>query len=179
MKNLNVAKWLSLIAGILLIITGFILFINPIETTLALVQTISIIFILMGIVKVIRFFTDEIFKSGMFLIGGILDVILGVMMIYNRPASTVAFIWLIGFWQLFQGVNELVLSIDIKRLGFKRWWLGIIAGIIGIIFGFMLINDLMLSTIYISVSLGVSMFMFGATFISTFFSISDRQKGKY
>ena len=176
MGNLNLSKWLSLIIGILLIITGFILFVNPIETTLALVQVISILLIIMGIVRIVRFFSNEIFKSGMFLIGGILDIVLGIIMIYNRPATTIAFLWLIGFWQIFHGINELVLSIDIKQLGFKRWWLGILAGIIGIIFGFMLINNLMLSTVYVSVSIGISMFMFGVTFISTFFSISDKQK---
>lgn len=176
MKNLNLAKWLSLLLAILFIVTGVVFLFNPIETTLAVVNTLAMIVILIGILKVVRFFSDEFFSTGVFLVGGILDIILGALMLYSQPVSVKTFTIIIGFWELFHGINELAVSIDLKKFKVKGWWLGILAGILGIVFGFMLINDIFLSSVYITITIAIYMFIMGITFISTFLSIRDFQK---
>ena len=137
-----------------------------------MVNVIAIFLIAIGVLRVIRYFTDDMFKTGIFLVGGILDIILGIIVISNQPVSVAAFTTFIGFWQLFSGVSEIVISIDLKRFEMPRWWLGLIAGAFGIILGYMLIQDTVLSSIYISLLVGIYMIVFGVTFISTFFGLS-------
>lgn len=171
MESIKKARWISLIIGILLIVNGIIFMANPIETVIALVTVIAISLIAIGVLRVIRYFTDNMFKSGIFLVGGVLDIILGIMIIANQPMSIAPFTIFIGFWELFSGVVEIAVSIDLKQMNIPRWWLGVIAGIFGIILGFMLIRNMAFSSVYISFLVGIYMIVFGGTFISTFFSL--------
>ncbi len=168
MNSLKQAKWISLLMGILLIINGFIFFTRPLDSLISLVNILSIILIAVGVLRIIRYFTDKIFKTGSFLIGGILDILLGILIIINQPFSIIAFTTFLGFWQIVSGVSEIAISIDLKRFNFPRWWLGLILGILGIIIGFMFINNPASPSIYI----GVYLIFYGITFISTFFGIS-------
>lgn len=172
MNSLKNAKWISLMIGVLLILSGVIFFSRPIESLLSLVNIISFIFIMVGVLRIIRYFTDRIFKSGAFLVGGILDILLGILIIYNQPFSIIAFTTFLGFWQIVSGVSEIAISIDLKKFNLPRWWLGIISGILGIIIGFIFINNPASSSIYISFYLLV----YGITFISTFFTLSNLTK---
>lgn len=172
MDSVKRARWISLIIGILLIINGIIFIANPIESVITLVNVIAVSLIAIGVLRVIRYFTNDMFKSGVFLVGGILDVILGILIVSNQSVSVVTFTTFIGFWQLFSGVSEIVVSIDVKRLGLPRWWLGLISGILGIILGFMLIRNLVFTSVYISMVVGIYMLVFGITFISTFFGLN-------
>lgn len=169
MNSLKNAKWISLLIGILLIISGIIFFSRPIASLMSLVNILSIILIIIGVLRIIRYFTDRMFKSGAFLVGGILDILLGILIMYNQPFSVVAFTTFLGFWQIISGVSEIAISIDLKKFNLPRWWLGIISGILGIIIGFMFINNPASSSIYIAVYL----IFYGITFISTFFTLSN------
>lgn len=171
MASVKRARWISLIIGILLIVNGVIFIANPIESVITLVNVIAIFLMMVGILRIIRYFTDDMFKSGVFLVGGVLDIILGIIIISNQPVSVAAFTTFIGFWQLFSGVSEIAISIDLKRFNMPRWWLGILTGIFGIILGFMLIKDTVFSSVYISLLVGIYMIAFGITFISTFFGL--------
>ena len=80
-RSLNITRWISLSLGILLIILGFMFFSNPMESLITLSIWIALMFILTGILRTIRYFTDDMFHTGAFLITSILDILLGVLMI--------------------------------------------------------------------------------------------------
>lgn len=172
MKGINVARWLSLIVGILLVISGVVHLLNPIESTIALIQLFSMILITIGVLRIIRYFSSDIFRTGAFLIGGGLDIVLGIIMFKNLETSALAFTSLIGFWVLFNGIIEIAAAIDFKHLEVKRWWLTLITGILGIVFGFLLINSQLLSAIYLTSLVAMYLFISGISFISTFFALS-------
>ncbi len=178
MRKANVARWLSLIIGILFIISGIINFLNPVLTTVSLVQFIAIMLMATGLLRVIRFFSNDLFRVGSFLMAGILDLILGFLMIKNMTVSVLTFTVLVGFWVLGNGIAEIASSIDLKMIGLSRWWLGLISGIIGVVFGFFLITNQGLSTIYISTMFSVFVIILGVNFISTFMALT-KLKRKY
>lgn len=178
MRKANVARWLSLIIGILFIISGIINFLNPVLTTVSLVQFIAIMLMATGLLRVIRFFSNDLFRVGSFLMAGILDLILGFLMIKNMTISVLTFTVLVGFWVLGNGIAEIASSIDLKMIGLSRWWLGLISGIIGVVFGFFLITNQGLSTIYISTMFSVFVIILGVNFISTFMALT-KLKRKY
>lgn len=172
-KRLNMRKWISLIMGILLILGSFMYMRDPMGATMSLVIAIGIIFIAMGVLKFIRYWTDELFRKAGYLIAGIIDFIFGFIIIYNKVESFIAFTSLIAFWVLFKGVINIANSFDLKRYGVKNWWLHLISGIIGVIAGFLLINNLTLSITYITIFISVSMFFNGILSIIGFFTIDD------
>lgn len=172
MRGISFTRWLSLFIGILLIIGGGLHLFNPIEGTIAVVKLFSIILILIGIIRIIRYFSSYVFKTGSFLIGGILDIVLGTIMYRNLETSALAFGILIGFWILFNGIIEIAAAIDFKKLDIKRWWLALITGIIGVVFGFLLINNPLFSAIYLNTIIALYLFISGISFISTFFVLS-------
>lgn len=172
MRGLNVAKWISLIVGILLIIGSVLNVLDPISANFSLVKTLSFLLIGIGILRVVRYFSDSIFNSGAFLVGGILDIILGVIMLNNLQVSVLAVQHLVSFWILFNGIAEIAVSIDLRKVGLKRWWTALLSGILGIVLGYLLITTDGLSTLYVSMMVSIYMFTLGLTFISTFFAIS-------
>lgn len=172
MDRIDKVKWLSLISGVLLIITGILHIKYPIESTLGIVTMISALFIVLGFMRVIRYFNGGIFSTGSFLVGGILDIILGIIMIKNKPVTALAFTMLIGFWVLVSGISQIAASIDFKKIGMDYWWVDLLSGILGVILGMMLIGDFGLSALYINMMISIYMFIFGIGFIITFFNLN-------
>lgn len=176
MTNLSIARWLSLILGILMIISSVINILNPIESTVAFVRVFSIILVGMGILRLIRYFSSNFFRTGSFLIGAILDIGLGIIMYLNLETSILAFVSLIGFWVLFNAMVEIAIAIDLKQINFKRWWLSLLAGIIGLAFGILLIGNLGLAAIYFVSMISAYLLINGITFISLFFGLKDKRE---
>ena len=166
-EGLKKARWISLIIGILLIITGVIFFTNPVGSLISLAYLIACMFIATGILRVIRYFTGSIFRSGSFLILSILDILLGIAMLYTQPFTAITLAMFLGFWEMFTGVSEIAISIDLKQIEMPRWWLGILSGILGIILGVMIIKTPALSSLFIA----IYAIIYGLTFVSTFFAL--------
>ncbi|HLR20482.1 MAG TPA: DUF308 domain-containing protein [Tissierellaceae bacterium] len=171
-KSLNTARWISLFLGILLFALGFMFFANPKESLITLSTWIAFIFILAGVLRIIRYFTDGVFHTGSFLITSILDIVLGILMIASNPSTALALGTLISFWITFSSIAEIAISIDLKKVGVSTWWIGLLTGILGIILGISMIRDPLLSSIYI----GSYIVLYGVTFITTFFGITSITK---
>ena len=106
MQRLNRVRWLSLVAGILLIALSIINMLNPVEFTVSLVTFFAASLIVLGVIRIIRYFSWTVFSTGSFLIGGILDVLLGVLMLKNKLASVQVLLILVGFWVLTNAICE-------------------------------------------------------------------------
>lgn len=177
MKNaVSVAKWSSLLIGILALILGFVSIFNPLETSVTLVYVIGFLFILAGIVTIVRYFQTSWFRSGAFMVGGVLSILMGIIMLRHTTASTIALTYLIGFWVLVQGIIDIATSFDLKKFGLSTWWLTLISGILGIIFGIMLLGNFGLAVIYVTVLISIYFFAAGISLITMFFSLSNLQK---
>ncbi|WP_101773402.1 HdeD family acid-resistance protein [Peptostreptococcus faecalis] len=172
--NLNYARWMSLLMGILLICSGIIFYMYPITSLVSMAYMIACIFIVVGAVRIVRYFTHTTFRTGAFLVQGILEIILGILMLYTQGITVITLAMFLGFWEIFSGTSEIANSFDLKKNEFKGWWLGIISGLIGISLGFMLIGDPALSSILI----GMYALIYGFTYILSFFNISYILKNK-
>lgn len=176
MKKLNITRWLSLIIGILLIVSGGLSLLMPLTTTVSILQFISFMLIAIGLLKIFRYFSNEMFRVGSFLIAGIVDILVGILMFRNIAASMDVFRILIGFWILLVGITEIATSIDLKHMELKRWWLGFISGGLGIILGFALITNVAYFVVYMSIMFSMYMIILGINFISTFSSLTKLKR---
>ncbi len=171
MKTRSLAKILSLLIGLSLIITGVMFLFNPIAASLTIVTWLGILLLVTGIMKVVRYFSHDNFRKGGFLVSAILDIILGVYVLRHNIVSIKALGVVIGFWQLFSGISSLAAAIDLKRAGLARWWVGIVTGTIGIIFGYVLIRNMEIATMYMSAIVAVNMVVYGSSYIMTYAGI--------
>lgn len=109
-------KITGVILSILLLIGGLWILFNPIEATIGLTAVIAIVFIVMGVVRVVAAIGDS-GGEGRWLIaiGGVLAIILGILIAADFPSSAAwAIGLLVGIQFLFDGVGLIVLASSIK-----------------------------------------------------------------
>lgn len=166
-SNIKTARTLSLIQGILLIILGIIFIANPLTSLVSLGMLVSVLVLVSGIIGIIRYFSSSYFTGGAYLVMSILEIILGIILYRSMPFTSLALGIIVGFGVLFSSVSQIAISLDLRHFGFDRWWLNLIAGILGIIVGFMLVSDPGLTPIYV----GIYGLVYGISFISIFFAL--------
>ena len=78
---------------------------------------------------------------GWYLAGGILDLIIGILLI-SHPLMTMAVLPLyVGFWLLFQGFMAIGLSFQFKFEGVPNWVWFLFLGILTLLFSFLLLAN--------------------------------------
>lgn len=177
MEKLAKGRWWILIIGILAIVGGCVYLNNPIEASLVLVQVLGVIYIVAGILHIVNYFTAGSFVSGFQIVSGILDILVGVLCLVYTTSSAVALVWVIVFWVFFSGIIAIGNSFDLKGIGYSGWWLELLAGILGVILGFMLLSGgIGLQATYVALLISIYLFVIGIDLIALFFSINSAVK---
>ncbi|MBE2221253.1 MAG: DUF308 domain-containing protein [Anaerolineae bacterium] len=134
--------WLLLLQGSFALLIGAILLWAPaktkVETYQILVALLGIYWLIGGIMDLVHMFTDHT-GWGWKLIMGVISIIAGAYILMYPIAAGVTlpkiFVLVLGIWGLMQGIFALILAF--KGGG---WGLGIL-GVVGIIFGLILIGN--------------------------------------
>lgn len=138
----SVKHWyLPLIVGILLVLTGIWTFSSPIESYLALSLIFSATFLSSGILDVIFAITNRnnLDNWGWTLVFGLLNSIVGIMLLKNPEISIITLPLYVGFMVMFRSLGAIGIAMDLKNYGNIEWGTLMIIGILGLIFSFMLI----------------------------------------
>jgi uncharacterized membrane protein HdeD (DUF308 family) len=109
----------KLAAGIITLILGLLILFFPIAGVATLALWIGAFIFAGGIVRVILAFRVKPAKGwGWVLFDGILAIIIGGLIAWGWPASSIAFIGLLtGFWLLFSGIWRITLDGRARRPG--------------------------------------------------------------
>ena len=106
-----------LLSGVLSIVIGALFLRAPVDALLALTLLLSCLLFVGGIFKIIAALTYRFAAWGWPLLSGIIDVILGVMIWREWPASA---LWVIGLFVginlLFRGFNWIALGLSLRAL---------------------------------------------------------------
>ncbi|MCK5678390.1 MAG: DUF308 domain-containing protein [Flavobacteriaceae bacterium] len=155
--------WVLLIIGILLIIGAVWMFKAPAESFLSLVTFLSTLILISGILTVFFAFAnkDKIDNWGVFLAGGILDILIGFIFLKFPGVTIVLFAMFVGFWLLFKGANIISSSFDLKREGESNWWWVLIMGILTVVFAVMAIANPILGVGYVVYTLAFAFLLLG------------------
>lgn len=140
-KLLKKAGWFSVIVAIIYIALGVILIVNP-EAALDMVAiTTGIVFLAVGIIKVIDYFVLQ----GNYdfynyeLIHGLVAFVIGIIILaYARQISTI-FVVLVGIWITYSGLMNLTLSMKLHVNKIKTWVVVFILSLIMMIAGIYII----------------------------------------
>ncbi|QRM90826.1 HdeD family acid-resistance protein [Lacinutrix sp. WUR7] len=135
--------WVSLLIGILYIIAGVWVFQTPLASYVSLSIVFSVFIFVSGISQI--FFSlssrNEVQGWGWYLAGGILDLIIGLLLI-THPLMTMAILpFYVGFWLLFQGFMAIGLSFQFKAADVPNWGWLLFLGLLTLVFAFLLLAN--------------------------------------
>ena len=165
-KTIKVSKG-GLIFGILMIIAGILTWLNPDTALLAMALYLGTVFLLGGIGYLSAFFA---YPSGGLLALGLLDIIVGVILITNLGVTVSSLPVLLAVWALCVGVIQIAFSIDARSSGLVFWKWTLASGIIGVLFGFLILSHPMIGVFTISLMLGTYLILYGCLGVGEYFA---------
>ena len=183
MKGMNYMKTflriLWLVSGILLIVCGAYVLLHPAQTLMSIASLIGIVTLFSGAFSLATYFTqkDEIFGAKGILLDGILDVILGVLLIIYPTSSLIAnlFLGLMSIWVISKGATAIYHAILAKE--FERYWyVLLIIGILLLLFGILALFKPIITMVAISVILGVFLISDGIEILGHWWMIQRFRK---
>ena len=173
---------LTILSGILMILTGAFCFINPGQTFLSMAFIVGIVMVVNGLIHSIAYLTGRGFNNkgdnnGWILTDALITLLLGILVLCNQLVADSAIHMVFGMWVLVSGILRIESATHInrakKRSNFRAAMItGIMTVLIGL-FGF--INPLVtwLSTIIL---LGIFMVMQGINIVELGINMPHEKK---
>lgn len=157
-----------MILGILLLVSAYWMFSTPVESFIGLATLFSMLIFISGLFSVFFALTnkDDIENFGLYLAGGVLDVIIGFILLKYPGLTVLLFSMFIGFWLLFRGFNMISVSFKIKSLGDEGWGWILTFGILIVIFAMMSIINPLIGASYLVYTLAFTLVLFGVANIA-------------
>ena len=173
-KRLFKNWWLLLITGILFSILGILYITSPGMALLAAGVFIGVALLISGRAAAISAVSLSGSDGwGWLLVTGILDIILGSIVLWNPFASAMLIPIAVSVWAIVRGVILFVDSFSYKKLGIKDWWGFLILGLISLIFGIVMLRNLGITAIATGWMIGTIFLLMGIS--SIFFSFRVRK----
>ena len=156
-----------LAAGILMALLGVFIWLNPAATLLALALYIGIVFIVVGTGYFAASFS---FRSGWYLLVGILDILVGIVFVSNLGVSAASLPIIFAIWCLAVGAIQVASAFQLRSEGFPwGWTFGV--GLLGIVFGFLILAYPALGALTITALMGAYVMLYGFIELAEYFYI--------
>ncbi|UQS83174.1 HdeD family acid-resistance protein [Bombilactobacillus thymidiniphilus] len=142
----------SLIIGLFSLYVGYLVIKNPITGLLSIVITIGIFALIRGIYQLylsykLRKWTDK--KVGWLIFSGIVDILLGIIFMFNLALGLQTLILIFAIWFIIDGIAELSLAPIYDLAGKSYRWLIIVLAVLSIIAGIILLFRPLLASVLI------------------------------
>lgn len=163
-KEKNGFSWGSMILGILFIIVSLMSFQNPAGNLIALVIVFAIFAIVKGIMEIgIRNRLKKMigFKDYAPIIMGIIDIFIGIYLLFNLNVGLAVLPFIFAFWFLLDSIFGLFTLDEAKSISTGYFWFSLVINSLGIVLGSMLLLDPLSSAFTISFLVGFYFMMFG------------------
>lgn len=133
--------WISLVLGILYIALAVFLLYNPLATYLTLSILFAAFMFVSGIFEIIFAVNnkDNISSWGWYLAGGIIDLLIGILLIVIPGLSMAVLPFILAFWLMFRGFTGVGTAMDMRRYGTNNWGWVLALAIIAILFAIAII----------------------------------------
>lgn len=138
----TVKHWyLLLILGIIMIGVGIWVFLTPLEAYITLAMLFAFTFLIAGIMEIIYAVSSRklLDNWGWTLAGGIIDLMIGVLLVTQPGISMIVLPFYVGFAIMFRSVMAIGWALELKRQYIKDWGNLLAIGIMGLIFSFVMI----------------------------------------
>lgn len=157
--------WLLLAVGLLLLAVGILIFLFPARSYLELSMLLGWVILLAGILEVVLSATNRHFITGRgwMLAGSIIEMILGLVLIFNVALAATMLPLLLGFWLLMRAFSTIGLGSDMRTLEISGAGWTILMGILLLICSlWILFQPVGVGTSAVIVWVGITMLFAGA-----------------
>lgn len=159
----NMSIW-HLVAGIIMVATGIYVWFNPAVTLMALALYLGIVFIVIGAGYFMASFTN---KSGWYMAVGVLDIFVGVIFVSNLGVTAISLPIIFALWCLAVGVVQVVTAFQFRNEGMS-WGYTLTAGVLGILFAFLILAYPMVGTVTLTALMGAYIILYGIVEIAEY-----------
>lgn len=161
-------RWTLFTTGGILILLGIISFFHPLASLMSLALFIGIGFVVAGINHLVPYFTmrGSAYRPSWLLPQGIIDILLGVLLLTRIGMTTLMIPLMLGFWVMFMGVLRLYSSFQLKRAGLQNWWLLLVSGIVLIVCSLVVLSSPIVGALFVTWLIGGMFICAGAAAIA-------------
>ena len=127
--------WLSLILGVGFIAIGFLLMATPVISYIALSILFSVAMFISGFFELSFAVSnkDTLSSWGWYVASGIIDILLGMYLMFYPGMSMAIIPFVVAFWLMFKGFVSIGYAFDLRKYGIKDWGWYLTLGILAII----------------------------------------------
>jgi len=167
-------KWLLPIAGLFIIVLGFMTMFRPLAGIVVLALFFGLSMLVSGISEIASYCGQEKGnRSGMMLASGILSTLAGIWVVFRGGTYAIAVVmpYIFAAWVMAAGIMRIADAVTRKSEhdGIKGWELAI--GILSTILGFALMFNPLFSTAMVSFTMAFTMIAHGIGLLEMFFRL--------
>lgn len=156
--------WLMLIAGLLCIAMGVVVFVFPMQSYVTLAILFGVLMLVVGATQLAVAYMSGNYLAmrGYMIVGGALDLILGIFLCVYPNVTILIIPVLVGLWLMYHSFMIIAWGGDMETFNLGGSGLVIVGGILLLLFSiFILINPLSAGIATVVVLTGIGLIIFG------------------
>lgn len=153
-----------LLAGVLMLLIGAYVWLNPVASLIALSLYLGIGLMIVG-AGYIGFSLN--LDSGWFMFVGLIDIIIGIVLVTNIGVTAASLPIIFALWCLAVGAAQLVSAYQLHKVELPWGW-SLTLGLLGIVFGFLILRYPGIGAVTIGTLLGLYIILYGALEITEY-----------
>ncbi len=171
--------WLLLVTGIVLFLLGIAIFLFPEQSYIGMSILFGWVILITGILEVVLSTANRHFVTGRgwMLAGGVIEIILGIILIFNIALSAATLPIFLGFWLLMRGFSAVGLGGDMNALSIPGSGWTIFSGILLLLCAiWILLQPLVFGSAAVIIWVGISLLFAGIAAISLSMQLRNAHK---
>lgn len=161
----------SFVNGLIMAAIGVYMWFKPEEALMSSGLYLGVALIVVGAIYLKNF---NLWSFGWHLALGLTNILVGIILATNLGVTADTFIIIIGMWGLFIGIIQVTSASRLRSVSF-RWSLILAAGLLGILFGFMVVSYPLTAFMKLSTMISIYLAIYGALEIVNYTFKSDIQ----
>ncbi len=168
MHQSSTIKWSSLIIGVSFLIIGVFIISFPEENLFAITWLIGLLFIINGFLEI---FVRQVIKrtahqsSTMLVILGIINIIFGLLILFNVVTSTTFIVYLFAIWFIINAFFNMFNVTPLEKSNNSFHIISIILNILAILFWIILLFNPLIAAFIIAIFISAVFFIIGISYI--------------
>ena len=168
--------WLLLIAGILCVVAGILVFIFPLESYLTLSIIFGVLMLVVGAMKlaVASSSNNYFMMRGYVIVSGLVDVLLGLFLCLYPGVTLVLLPIMLGIWLMYNSFMIIAFGGDLGTFNQNGQGVMIVAGILLLLISiFVLVNPFEAGIAAVIIISGIGLLVFGGILIAISLMLKD------
>ncbi len=173
--------WIQIILGLAFIVCAFWFWFTPVETYITLAVFFSFVMFITGFFEIINAISMKQSSASWpyFLIGGIIDLVLGIILITHENLTLEVLPLLLGIWFLFRALTFFISYRDIRKHATRNsGWL-VFAAILTLIFSIAILAKPILGELTLIYTVSFAFFFMGLYRVTLGIKLYNARKGSY